>query len=63
MRGLSRRLSALEAAKPDVLPPFVKAWLGWPLTDAERARLDDPVLDDCSTANLPEEVRTWLAID
>lgn len=61
MRRLEHRLRALETAQPSRICPAVKAWLGWPLTDAERARLDDPVPEPVMS-NLPEEVRTWLAI-
>ncbi len=61
MRGVNRRLRALETAQPSRISPAVKAWLGWPLTNAERARLDDPVPEPVMS-NLPEEVRAWLAI-
>lgn len=62
MRGVNRRLRALEAAQPSRISPAVKVWLGWPLTDAERARLDDPV-PELVMSNLPQEVKEWLAID
>jgi hypothetical protein len=61
MRAVNRRLRALEAAQPSRISPAVKAWLGWPLTDAERARLDDPVPEPVMST-LPQEVREWLAI-
>ena len=61
MRAVNRRLRALETARPLRLSPAVKAWLGWPLTDEECARLDDPVPEPVMS-DLPQEVREWLAI-
>ena len=44
MKALAKRLDALEVGQ-SILSPKVKQWLGWPLSDTERAALDndDPV--------------------
>lgn len=65
MRSLDKRVSVLERGGTSELSPAVKAWLGWPLTEAERAALDDgPVdTDDIDTSKLSKEARAWLGID
>jgi hypothetical protein len=39
MRGLNRRVDALEQSDPPERSLAIKAWLGWSLTDEERAQL------------------------
>jgi hypothetical protein len=63
MRGLSRRMDALERSEPAELSPAGKAWLGWPLTDAERAALNDNhAVDPVDTSKLSKEAREWLGV-
>ena len=65
MKAMVKRLDALEAGRL-ILSPRVKQWLGWPLSDAERAALDDYAAVDpntIDTTNWSTEVKTWLGID
>lgn len=63
MKGLAKRLTDLEAQKAGELPDTVKAWLGWSLTDAERAALSEaPPCSGYDLNDLTEEERQWLAI-
>lgn len=64
MKALAKRLNALEVGCP-VLSPIVKQWLGWKLTDAERATLNcnanvDPNFDTIGTSNWSREAKAWL---
>lgn len=66
MRSLERRVRAMEARQPVAMSPAVKAWLGQPLTDAERQDMEtaDPVdLSDINTSRLPADVRAWLGLE
>lgn len=64
MRGLDRRVTALEACGGD-LSPAIKLWLGLPLTDAEHTMVaegrGEP--EPCDPATLPKEIKEWLGID
>lgn len=63
MRSLTNRVGALEAGSLN-LSPAAKHWLGQPLTEAERERLNEnPDVQDFDTSTLSREARTWLAID
>lgn len=62
MRSLSRRVVMLERGMSGDVAPAVKVWLGWPLSDAERARLDDP-RPEIEPTDLSEEIKEWLGID
>lgn len=61
MGSLATRLGKLETSEP-VTSPAIKQWLGWELTDADRAALDDQVgIDpDFSTMDMSPEMREWL---
>lgn len=60
---LKRRVDALEDRKgKQALPPLVKSWLGWKLTESEKRQLVDH--RDIEIAMKPEtlapDVREWL---
>jgi hypothetical protein len=66
MRSLINRVANLEGTGQSDLSPRVKAWLGWPLTDAERVELASaPPVDpaEIDTSNLSQEARLWLGVD
>ena len=60
---LSNRIAALERQGAADLSPRAKAWLGWPLTDAELQAFDTEPVNIDDTANLSTEARVWLGID
>lgn len=64
MKALAKRLDRLEVGQP-ILSPSVKQWLGWELTETERAALDgagrlDPGTID--TSYWSREAKVWLGI-
>jgi hypothetical protein len=62
MRGLNNRVSALERDAP-TLSAQVKAWLGWPLSDAERSEAERDVdVAHINTSALSKEDQQWLGI-
>lgn len=62
MSGLNRRLKALETSGPSEVSPRVKAWLGWPLTDAEALEASMPYDQSPSDmTGLSKEFLAWLA--
>ena len=62
MKALERRLRALEVGTSDV-PPDIKQWLGWPLTEAERRQLCSPQQNaPLDPATLDKETREWLGV-
>lgn len=65
MRSLERRVRAVEARQPAAISPTVKAWLGQPLTGAERLALGtEPVeAPEIDTIRLPADVRAWLGLE
>ena len=62
MVALATRLGKLETSKP-VTSPAIRQWLGWELTDADKAALDNDmgVEADIGTMNLSATAREWLA--
>lgn len=61
MNGLVRRVEALEARGTGELSPLVRQWLGQPITEAERAALDDDRAGvDPDFDNLSDDARDWL---
>ncbi len=67
MRGLSNRVATLERGRSPALSPAVKAWLGWPLTDAEQQVLNDGGdLGDTAeidTSTWSKELKAWLGVE
>ncbi len=62
--NMAARLQKLESSK-DELSLQVKAWLGQPLTDSERALLDDRAgidsdFDDLDLSHCSRSLREWL---
>lgn len=47
-RTLSRRVAAIESQQGEELPPDIREWLGWPITDEERASIKprQPMTDE-----------------
>ena len=62
MGSLATRLGKLEISEP-VISSAVKQWLGWNLTDADKAGLENDMgaEADISTMNLSATAREWLA--
>jgi hypothetical protein len=62
MGSLAMRLGKLETSEP-ITSPALKQWLGWELTDADKAALDNQKGVDAnfSTMHLSPEVRAWLS--
>jgi hypothetical protein len=68
MRALHRRLDVLENAGPPSLSPAEKQWLGWPLTEAERAGLVSEEHEPADWANVDtagwsKEAKAWLGAE
>jgi len=68
MSRLRSRVQALEAGKGQHLSPALKAWLGWELTEAEQALLDqtagiDEDFDDIDTSEWSQETKIWLGVE
>lgn len=64
MKALAKRLDALEVGQ-SVLSPKVKQWLGWPLSDAERAAMDTDAAVDLNTVDASSwsrEAKAWLGV-
>jgi hypothetical protein len=61
MKQIQRKVSALEMCGGVKLSPRAKQWLGWPLSDQERSRLTEPMIDT-DPSKLSGEARTWLGI-
>jgi hypothetical protein len=69
MRTLNRRVVALEHSDPPQRSLAVKAWLGWPLTDEERAQFAEdearrePIdWNNVDTAGWSKEAIKWLGV-
>jgi len=63
MKAMQRRIAALEVGNATNLSPAAKAWLGWPLTEAEQQALDDPEPTDIDASKLSAPMKAWLGID
>lgn len=66
MHSMNRRVVALESGRSVELSPAVRAWLGWPVTDAERVAIDRgdyDVTGEQDTSNWSKEMREWLGAD
>jgi hypothetical protein len=62
MKALERRLCALEVGTGDI-PPDIKQWLGWSLTEAERQQLGSPQHNlPIDPAALDKETRERLGV-
>tara|TARA_R110000772_G_scaffold18400_6_gene51401 strand:- start:11873 stop:12133 length:261 start_codon:yes stop_codon:yes gene_type:complete len=63
MGSLATRLGKLETSET-ITSPAVKQWLGWELTDADKAGLDNQlgVDPDFDTMDLSATAREWLAV-
>lgn len=62
---LKARLDRLEQSEAVVLSPELKAWLGWPLSEDEKQRLEagvsiEPDWDEVDTSDWSEEAKAWL---
>ena len=64
MKALAKQLDLLEVGQ-SILSPSVKQWLGWALTDAERAALNDGGgvdLGAIGTSDWSREAKAWLGV-
>lgn len=63
MKAMAKRLDALETPAGG-LPACAKAWLGWPLSDAERAEAEAlPASGAIDTSMWSKEAKAWLGVD
>ena len=66
MTVMKRRVAALERGSfGDMYPGWLRAWLGYPLTDAEQARADADLAKFADLSVDPKQVSpemvAWLA--
>lgn len=65
MKALERRLNALEARGAE-MPANLRRWLGYPLSEAERAeadRLDALPVDAVDLSGCSAEMTAWLTLE
>lgn len=57
--NIKRRISALEAGNASGISAASRAWLGWPISDAERQTLETEVPAAIDTTSWSAEARAW----